>query len=493
MDPDGVPTIAPAGIDPTIVCLIGQGIGYHTYTETVSFASGNSVVLSKQGINTSSIVVKGFVADPGGSGLSVPKTFVADNPPTINDYTTTVNATGGVDFTVTTLVREPTGTVVLTYPQVTVTYNYTDSTYHSLQFFDDFDTFQQMYGPPYDVNGNIVSPLSLAGMVAMQNGANRLYAIALDNVGTIASQFNDAYNSISTNYAINIVVPLWSGVTDPAALSAQVQTFTAWLTSQANDGYLRMGILGFDKGYAPTVTALASFAQNTSNARLVFAWPNQLNLYNGTTNRTDVIDGFYLAAGYGGQLSALRPQDPLTRKALNSFSGMPTVMANTLTKSNKNQLSSAGVCVTELTRTGRLIIRHGLTTAFSAGILQREISLVRARDSLYLLVQESLNNANIVGTAITPNTALNVKGIVSGALESAKASGIVYDYNNLKVRQQSPPSGDPTIMEVKFAYRPSFPLNYVIVVFSVDTTTGATLPSNTSAVSDASTLDFAQG
>jgi len=119
-----------------------------------------------------------------------------------------------------------------------------------------------------------------------------------------------------------------------------------------------------------------------------------------------------------------------------------------------------------------LVIRHGLTTDFSGGVLKREISLVRAQDALYNLVQDTLDNAGLTGIPIQSDTGLRVKSIVSGGLEQAKVQGIIVDYTSLKVRQQSPASGDPTVIEVKFAYRPPWPLNYILVSFTVDTATG---------------------
>jgi hypothetical protein len=46
-------------------------------------------------------------------------------------------------------------------------------------------------------------------------------------------------------------------------------------------------------------------------------------------------------------------------------------------------------------------------------------------------------------------------------------------YNNLAVRQQTAPSGDPTVIECKFAYQPAIPLNYITVSFSIDLSSGA--------------------
>jgi hypothetical protein len=494
VDSNAIPTVAPPGVDPTVVCLIGEGIGYHTYTETVSFATASSVVLTKKGVNVSSIVVAGVITDPAAPGQTLPYTFAAGTSGSPADYSTTVDASGGVDESLTTLLRTVTGKIETDNPQVTVTYRYTDADYHGLHAFDDYDTFTDVYGQALDPStGDIASPLSLAAQIAMQNGANYLYAIALSGVGTVQQQFQDAYALLAGNYEANVVVPLLNGVITGTAVAGLAQSFKGMIENDAREGILRMGIIGTDKDYDPTISEVATLAASISSSRIVLAWPNRLRGYNGVLNQDVELDGFYLAAAYAGMLAAREPQMPLTKKYPISFSGMPTTVAQTLTKSAKNILSAAGTCVTELDRSARLVVRHGLTTNYSGGVIAREISLIRAQDALYNLVQSTLENSGLIGIPIQAETGLRVKSVVSGALEFAQQRGIIVSYDALKVRQQSPPSGDPTVIEVKFAYKPSYPLNYILVSFTIDTTTGETnLTTTTTAISDAASTASAQ-
>lgn len=482
-----IPTIAPVGVDPTIVALIGAGVGYHTYTESVSFASASSIVLTKKGINPSSIVVAGRITDPSAPDQTVPYTFAADVVGTPADYSTTVDSSGGLDASVTTLVRTLAGKIENGNPEVTVSYRYTDADYHALHLFDDYDSLTEVYGQALDpTTGAIQSPLSLAAQVAMQNGANQIFTIALSGTGTPEAQFQAAYGLLQGNYAANVIIPLLDGFSTADGVAGMLLDIKGLVEADARDGFLRMAIVGFDKDYDPTASDLATIASQTGSRRVVIAWPNQLNVYNGVLNQTVTVDGFYLAAAYGGMMSQRPQQLPLTHKFPNSFIGMPNAVRQGLTKSVKNQLSSSGVAVTEVDRNGRLMIRHGVTTDYSGGVLNREISLVRAQDALYNLVQDTLEAAQLIGSPIMGNTGLLVKSIVSGALENAMTAGIIINYNNLKVRQQSPPSGDPTIIEVKFAYKPTWPLNYILVSFTIDTTTGdSTLTTANTAISDA--------
>lgn len=479
VDAGASPLIAPVGVDPTLVCLIGAGVGFHTFSETINFTGGNVGTLTQKGIIPNSVVLTGFIADPNATSQSIPYTFVADipgSPPTINDYS--VSQTGSGTNTVTTITRETAGKISLVYPAVTVSYKYTDANYYGLHFFNDYTSFTEAYGPAFDpVSGNLVSPLSLAAQIAMLNGANQLYAIALEGGGaTIQQQFADAYTLLSTtNTTANVIVPLWDGVTDSSQLSGMLATLKAFVEGDANNlGILRMAVVGFDQLYAPSVSALASLALNVASSRVVLAWPNQVNFYNGVTTTTQILDGFYLATAYAGLLSSQTPQTPLTRKFPQGFTGLPIAVAQSLITTTKNQLSSSGISVSDIDRRNRLVVRQGLTSNYAGGILAREISLVRAQDALYQLIDQNLDTAALVGTPISANTALQVKSIVSGGLETAKASGLIVDYNQLAVREQQPPSGDPTIIQVMFAYKPSWPLNYILVSFTVDTSTGAT-------------------
>lgn len=473
VDAGTTPVINPVGVGPTTVVLIGEGVGFHTFSETISFATANSAVLTKKGINASSIVVTGFITDPGAPSQSIPYTFVVTD-----DYTVATDTSGGADNSVTTVTKVADGAIESAYPQVTVTYQYTDAEYHALNVFDDYLSFTDLYGPPLDPDtGDIVSPLSLAAQIAITNGATRLYAIAIGSSGTVQEKFAAAYTLLSaSNVDANLVIPLWNGVTTGSVITSMIATLRAALLADATNSVLRLALVGFDSAYAPTPTDLVSLAAGAASERLVITWPNQVDYYNGIAMATTAVDGFYLAAACGGLLAAQSLQMPLTRKRPQGFVGLSPAVRQGLSVAVRNQLSEGGVTVAEIDRAGALVVRHGLTTDYGGGVLKREISVVRARDGLYNLIQDTLDAAGLVGEPISADTPLEVKGIVIGALETAKASGLFVDYNDVAVRQQIAPSGDPTIIEVRFAYSPSYPLNYIVAQFSVNTQTGSVTP-----------------
>lgn len=484
VDAGSTPTVSLVGVAPSVICLIGEGVGYHTFTETVSFGSGvTSQTLTKKGIDVASIVVSGYVTDPAVAGQSIPYTFAPSTtgPSVVKDYTTTVDTSGGAGNSITTLVKESGSKMEVAYPLMTVTYRYTDAEYYGIHEFTDFVSFQSAYGPPQDpVTGAVISPLSYAAQIATANGVNRLFAIALSGTGTKQAQFAEAYTLLSnSNTTVDLVVPLWNGVTDGAVITGMISTLNAALAADAGNAVMRMAVLGLDQDYVGTTSSVGTMASALPSNRIVLSWPNKFTAYNGYTNAAMTVDGFFMAAALAAQLATRTPQEPLTKKYPVGFSGIPTAVQTALRKTDKDTLAAKGVTVVETDRNGRVQVRHGLTTNYAGGVLNREISIVRARDSLYSMIHDSLDAAGLAGTPLTSSTPLQVKSIVAGALERAKNSLLIVDYNSLAVRQQTAPSGDPTVIEVKFAYRPTYPLNYILVGFSVDTTTGETTLTNT--------------
>jgi len=232
-------------------------------------------------------------------------------------------------------------------------------------------------------------------------------------------------------------------------------------------GDLRIGIVGLDT--SALVDPGASVVGYRSR-RMMHAHPNRLLFYNAVTNSTVEVGGFYLAAAYAGRFAAQTPQEPLTKKQIRGFSGLPATMASQMTTAKKNTWSDSGVAVSEVNRDGALIVRHGTSTDRS-NTLTREISLVRARDYMVALIQSTLDSSGLIGSYIEGDTVTAIGGVIEGILETAMVLEYIVGYNNVSVRQRP---GLPSIIDVKFQYKPAYPLNYITVVFSVDTTTGET-------------------
>lgn len=456
--------VAAVGVNDTVVCLVGRGIGYQIYTETISFAGGNAKPLTQKGIDKNSVVVTGTIDV---SGVATAVTFQVDGVSTPHDYS--IGQVGTGTASVSTINRTtsgqipPSGTVV-------VTYHYADDSYYQLNNFSDYSSFESVYGPPFDpVTGALLSPLSLAAQLAFQNGGNVIYAVALSGTGSVAAQFAAAYGLTLPNFDINMIVPLFETAVDGSSAQSLGAGLVGHLSNADDEGYPRVAIMGLPQAFTGETPDV--LAQQLDYRRVVLVWPPAFLYYNSVINSTIILDGIYFAAACAGVLANQSVNRGLTRSNIRSFSGIPISVLANMSTSNKNTWSSRGVAVAEVDRNGRLVIRHGVTTDVSS-VQNRELSIVRCQDALFNLLQTSLSQADMIGDPITANTPLAVKGIIAGALETALSQDTIQNYTNLLVRQQLLPTGDPTVIECTFSYSPTYPLNYITVVFTLDLTTG---------------------
>lgn len=473
VDTQSTGSIAAVGVGTPVLCLVGDGIGYETNTENVSFASANQITLVKSFIDPSSIVISATLD----SGKTV---FVADttSPTAQHDYAVAQASNQ------TTITRHTSGQVPTNVP-VTITYRYADDAYYALNKFTDYASLSQVYGAALDpVTGEIVSPITFAAEQAFRNGANIIYAVAVDPraSGSRASQFQVAYTKMLPNYEINLLVPLTTDVVDTASATTFLSDVSSFLDSASTQGFPMMAICGVMATYSTTDPD--TLATGVANRRLVLIWPPSINFFNSVLNSTDVADGIYFAAACAGVLASNDLDRGLTRSQVIGFTAIPASVLATMTTTRKNTWSSKGVAVAETNRSSQLVIRAGVTTDTS-DVGNREISIVRCQDALLEIMQLSVESADLIGDPITPNTPLMVASLISGALENALAQGIVFNYTDPIVTQQQAPGGDPTVIAVTFSYQPTYPLNYITVNFTLDLTTSTLTSSlNTSTTTD---------
>jgi hypothetical protein len=454
------------GISPTVVCLIGPGLGYQTFNETLIFANNTAnVVLTQLGIQQNSVVVRSVDGNT---------TYTATT-----DYTL-ASSHASLPDAVTTIAIVSSGNIDAGDP-VVVSYNYANTSYFGLNQFGDFASLINVYGSPFNpTTGEIQSPISLAAQIAFENGANQINAVTLNGLGSLSDQYNSAYALTSTNYDIDIVVPIYDDgtIADDTALSPYTAGLVSHLQTTEDAGYPRTALVGIPSDFSTAITP-DIIAGQLNYRRIVLLWPNQYTYYNSVLNTTVLISGVYAAAAAG--LLANQPINTgLTRRQLRSLTAISPAALLTETSSNKDYWSSKGIAVVEPNRQGQLVVRHGVTTDMSS-VVNRELSIVRCQDALFTIVQQSLDQAQLIGTPITMNTPLAVKGIITGALEAALGSDTIQGYAAVSVRQQALPSGDPTVIECRFSYQPTYPLNYITVVFTLDLSTGTITTSTDSA------------
>lgn len=462
-------SLAPVvGVPPVVVALVGQAVGFRTTTEQISLAD-DGAVLKNLGVIPNSIAVVRL--DTGDT--VAPSDYTVSNPtgsPLVNqNYTTEIaRATGSATDEGTT---------------VAVTYNYQEPTYFDPKAFDNFEDIKDAYGQPLnfvapapgDTNYQaVLSPLSLAAQLEFNNGARSLVLVpvaaptgadAAARSASLRTSLSAAYAKIATDSSINIVVPVTAGII-PADAAQAANDLKVHVTNATNDGFRRIGIIGFDPPASGAGVDAAVLAQNVKFKRIILAYASGLGLsfYVSQTGQTITLGEGYLAAAYGGMFARLPIQKALTQETVQGFTG---IVGQPLSNKAKNALGDAGVAVT-FNRFGSLVVRHGTSTD-RTNVNTREISLVRERDAMVEVLDTGLNDPTLIGQPITTETLLNVKGAVANLLEICVASGVIISYSGLGVRLRTT---DPSVIEVKFAFQPAYPLNYIEVTFAVDTTTG---------------------
>lgn len=339
----------------------------------------------------------------------------------------------------------------------------TDAKQFAAEMFTDLDDVRDKYGQPIKSNGlEISSHLTLAAQLAMRNGATRVYCVATE--ANTADAFSDAIDKLANIDEIDVIVPITTNLNIGATeeVIAKVREFCA---VQANLGNLMRAFVSVDGTMSfVQATDMASLAERISDPRVSLVAPSRFLLQ--TSNGKFSVGGPMAAAAVAGLHAALGPQEPLTRKQLELSVHS---IEDPYTGKEQLDLQASGVLVLSQERARGIVVKHGLTTDMTS-LYSREISVVAARDRLRDFVYDSLQNAGVLGSAITANTPELVVSNVTGALETAKRSTLIFEYADVKYRV---PSDNPTAIEIRFAYRPTMPLNYILIQFSVDTSNSA--------------------
>lgn len=407
----------------------------------------------------------------GGSTAAAHLSGAVVNTATAGDYTVSVQ--GGVDGLIggpddlTSIGITPSGSSIASGDYVNVSYRYTDTTYYDITPYRDYASLRDAYGEPFDSSGLINSELSLGAYLAFANGADVVYAVPVQASGSVPSdaEFQTAIDALLTEDDVNVVVPLTGSTT----VINYVKTHCE-VSALSQDIY-RRAFVGLDGTAANvTVSTIISRAETLASERVSLVAPAVIE-FDWGGNEPARIGGQYLAAAVAGRQASLPAQEPLTRKTIIGLSGIP----DQALKSDILDMQQSGVLVVYQRRDGVMYVKHGLTTKtarkapINGNLYTQEVSIVTARDRLRELIRRELDNSGVIGSAIDDMTPDIVLGVVTGALETSKQTGLINDYANLSYVF---PSGSPTTMDISFVYKPTLPLNYIQVRFAFDTTTG---------------------
>ncbi len=449
------PSVGVSTATPSAIGIFGTSIGFRNYTDVFvvpADAAGPTPVefgpLTKLGAQIGSIVVTD-VNDGTVYALSTDYLIVQD------DGADTVADTNDDSFTFTRIV----GGDLLAGATVRITYKYTDATYFDATTFTDTFDVQDAYGPAFDSTGTLISPLTLACQLAFSNGASEIVAVAVDYSGApVLADYQEALAKLEDIESVAVVVPATGDNTVFSSVSSHV-------TLQSQSRRERRAIVGTDGTSTPVSTSTRiGYAQAVDNRRVMMVSPATVKYFSTAANLEVTIGGFYMAAALAGISVAQGVAIPLTRKILSGFTNIPEV----LSEQQKNTEATGGLCVIEQLRSGHIKIRHGVTTD-PTDLYSREWTITGQEDRLAVSIRNYLDASGVIGSIISDTTLASVKAQVIGALGILQDNGDILAWRNIQTRQLV---SNPDVIQVQFEWQASIPLNYILVRYSIDLTTG---------------------
>ncbi|WP_205634543.1 hypothetical protein [Mycolicibacter kumamotonensis] len=446
---DSGPQIAVNSSLPNAVGLYGESVGFQTQVETVLINPDTddttpslTRTLSHQGIDTDLLTVTNI-----NSGQSY----------TVNtDYTIAlVSGTQGTDDASYALKRVIGGHIA-PGDAVQVTYQYTDTTYYNAYTFYEYDDVESAYGKPFDDNGDIQSPLSLAARFAFLNGAYKIVCVAINPDDD--DEWGSALAKLAYQPSVAVVVPCSGDQNLHAAVQQHVD-------SQSSQRYERRGIVAVDGTTVPVSSAQrVIYAQEITDERVAMVSPDTFKYYAPELSKVISLGGQYMAASLAGMTVAMSFAQPLTRKRLSGWRDVGELQPD----GQKTNETANGLLVIEKNPQQLIQVRHGVTTDFT-NLNTREWSVIGQQDALAYRMRDYLDAANLIGQPIYSYTLINVKATAEAALQSLLRDSLLVGYNGLKVRQLLT---NPDVIEVSFGWRPAYPLNYLVVRFAISLSTG---------------------
>lgn len=454
------PQLAINSTIPYAVGIIGQAVGYMKYIQTVQInpdtndtTPSPTQTLANAGINTSTVTV----VNPNSLAPYVLNT----------DYTLVlVGGQAGTSNSLYALERVIGGHID-PGDYVQVSYQYTDARYYQPYNFFTYQDMVTAYGAPYNLStGTIASGLTLMGQFAFLNGAYQVVACAVESSnGPGNATVGDYVNTLAQladNAAVAIVVA------DSGAQPLH-QFIQEHVDQQSSNKFERRAICALDGTVTPVPSSQRIIdAQAVTDQRVLMVSPATFTYYSAELSNTVTLGGQYMASC----LAAITVAQsggfamPLTRKKPTGWS----TVAETQSEGQKNLEAQSGLCVIEQTRTGKIQVRHGVTTD-PTSLLSREWSIIGQQDAMVYTLRAYLESDNLIGQPIYPYTLQNVKGSAEAALQSLIVNGTIVDYTGLTCRQLIT---NPDVLEVNFQWLPAFPLNYIVCTFSITLSTGAT-------------------
>lgn len=447
-----------SAVSPSSVGIFGEALAALSYVETVAIPADIPESEDLEGdIIPSQPVASQLLRHPNATSVTVTRIDNGELLTLGTDYELVTTKVG--DDTYSSVKRIFDSTFIPSAgATVSVSYDYALSNFHETLRFTNAMDVAMFYGDAFDANGNIQSPLTLAARLAFDNGATSVITRAtLDNT---EQEYLNALTELNKAKDIAVI----TCASGDGSLAGAISLATKTASAQELE---RRAIIGLD-GTSNSISteSLITTAKQISNNRVALVVPTVVDYRVVGLNRVVSIGGQYLAAAIAGIAVSLNVQEPLTRKSVFGFAGIPDVYDTT----TKNALAAAGCMVVEETLQGVVRIRHGVTTDTTSKN-NSEWSVVGVTDYVISTARSMLDNAGFVGSAITPATVPSLLGMMTAFLSTAVMDNVIGNYDSLTVLQRE---AEPDVIDIRFAVSFMFPLNRIYVTMTSSASTGST-------------------
>lgn len=462
--PSVTPGLAPAGV----VCIVGEAAqGYasvNAQRTLSSTSSGTNVTLSEVPATATSITVASVTyVNASGVTTSIPSTGSA-----LKYVLTTTSGSSPQ-------IKLVSGSSTDATYNVTIRLTYIPADYYDVKVVRDYTEAEDRYGLPFDsANQTVKTPLTLGIKYAFENGARDVYALPISTANaTTASAWQTALNKLHSVAGLSIVVPVISSKTNQADIFQAVQNFQ----KTANETYENQifAVLGQDGSTDDFATGIADLRTTASTLRgssTGAEYAKQAALVSPAVitrqvnaNETYKLGGQYLAAAIAGMLAGRLPSRSITRQAVVGVSSI-----DYRSRPDLDDDSGSGLLVV-YQNNGLVQVRHGKTLDLSP-TYESEIAVVRAKGRMIASIRDTLEN-QIIGQIVADDLApATVSAAVVGILQLLQTAGEIVSFQDVQAKIVS---SDPTQMDVRFSYLPSFPLNYINIGFSINLATNTAI------------------
>ena len=334
-------------------------------------------------------------------------------------------------------------------------YKVKDASYYEPATFFDINDVRNYYGN--ELNGGVISEITLAASLAFQNGAAQVICVQQASSSTADKKLAiDKLELVDLDY---ILAPGMTDSTMSSYIWASVVKMNT-ITMKKERQYITSGL-----NLSDSVATLQAREESFNDELVTCIVPSKVELVqtDGLCNvdQSLVVSGAYAGAALAGKMSDPNYDvaEPVTYKVI---SGINSLAGVKYYDTEMNNLASSGGCVL-FDDNGTIRVRHGLTTNTDGSAYKAEIQIVNIKQATKKELRLVLKP--YIGTKyVTPLTNSLIAASVDSFCTQQVNAQVFDSYRNVKVAQSTQ---DPRIALVSFEFKPVSTTTWVDVSFGL--------------------------